>query len=109
MAKRKRRAPDRQRTLLSRVPGTEGRELRQRYADLESRLNDVNASLAATPDGSVRQEALRRARLRILLDMDNLLTSPAVVGARPRPFSAGPKRGIYAVRQGGSPGLGKRR
>lgn len=108
MAKRKRRTPDRQGTPLARVPGTEGRELRQRYADLKSRLNDVNASLAVTKDGPVQQEALRRARLRILLDMDSLLKSPAVVGARPRPFSAGPKRPIYTVRQGGSPGLGKR-
>lgn len=109
MGKRKRRAEDRQRTLLSRVPGAAGRDLRQRYSHLETRLNDINASLAAAPEGSARQEALRRARLRILFDMDHLLKSPALVGARPAPFSTGPKRGIYTVRQGGSPGLGKRR
>lgn len=109
MAKRMRRAEDRQRTLLSSIPGAAGRDLRERYSGLETKLKDINASLAATPEGSARQEALRRARLRVLLDMDHLLKSPAVVGARPAPFSAGPKRGIYTVRQGGSPGLGKRR
>lgn len=98
LAKRKRRVEDRPRTLLSGVRGAEGRELRHRYSDLETRSSDVSAGIAVAPDGSVRQEALRRARPRILLDMDNLLKSPAVVGARPRPFGTGPKRGIYAVR-----------
>lgn len=107
MPKRDRRPA--RRSSLSRVPGSEGRALRERFSGLKTALKEVDASLARAEDGSARQEALRRARLRILWDMEALLKSPSVAGRRPPPFSAGPKGGIYTVRQGGSPGLGKRR
>ena len=97
---------------------SERAKLQERLAFLKRELGrvkrqlgrlDASPAVIAQVDRIRRTEALRRKRLRLLLEIDRvesrLRNLPGRGGGR---VVQGPKSGITSIVQGGSPGLGRR-
>ena len=94
-----------------------------RLAELKAGLNPLKLSVRAVDfdlrqlgkenlgeslDVRQRREALRREKVALLIDLDNLIRSTSRGSSNKRRIVRGPKSGVRFVGQGGSPGSGKR-